>query len=106
MAADMVKQFRTAIFSLLRGLLALLGFRPTAAAKAAPALSAVSAALPVRTVSLPAQRTDACPVRKRALPPTMKQRIRAEAHGTSPAVRRPSGAAPADAAPDGVPAAD
>src|SRR5690606_41959694 len=36
----------------------------------------------------------------RSLPPTMKQRVRAEAHGTSPACRQPpfagSAAAPAD----------
>ncbi|WP_254792800.1 DUF6344 domain-containing protein [Streptomyces sp. CC77] len=92
MAAVMVKQFRTAIVSLLRVLLALFGLRPSLAAD-----NRTGAAAPVRP-SVPAQRAVEAggaagrglgAVRARALPPTMKQRIRAEAHGASPAVRRP-----------------
>ncbi|MEU7567587.1 DUF6344 domain-containing protein [Streptomyces fradiae] len=50
--------------------------------------------------------------RDRALPPTIKQRIRAEAHGASPAVRRPAAAGalaachPGDPADPAAPAAD
>ncbi|OII60752.1 hypothetical protein BJP40_07695 [Streptomyces sp. CC53] len=92
MAAVMVKQFRTAIVSLLRVLLALFGLRPSLAAD-----GRTGAAAPVRP-AVPAQRAVEAggaagrglgAVRARALPPTMKQRIRAEAHGASPAVRRP-----------------
>ncbi|WP_236241683.1 DUF6344 domain-containing protein [Streptomyces sp. CC228A] len=92
MAAVMVKQFRTAIVSLLRALLALFGLRPSPAAggrtavAAAPARPAVPAQRAVQTGG--AAGRDCGAVRAGALPPTMKQRIRAEAHGASPAVRR------------------
>lgn len=100
MAAGKVKQFWTAIVSFFCGLLA--SFRPAApAANRRPGAGAEAAA--ARTArtgapALPPQRTAAAPgvgagrgrraPRERALPPTIKQRIHAEAHGTSPAVRR------------------
>ncbi|MDT9681930.1 DUF6344 domain-containing protein [Streptomyces sp. TRM76323] len=99
MAAGKVKQFWTAIVSFFCGLLA--SFRPAApVAHRRPGAGAETAARTARTaaVALPPQRTAAAPgigagrgrraPRARALPPTIKQRIHAEAHGTSPAVRR------------------
>ncbi|MFJ8695168.1 DUF6344 domain-containing protein [Streptomyces roseolilacinus] len=110
MAAGKVKQFWTAIVSFFCELLASLR-------SAAPVADRYPDAAATRTaltgaVSLPAQRTAAVPAtgagcgagrrgrvpRERALPPTIKQRIRAEAHGASPAVRRLPAA--------GVPVAD
>ncbi|MFJ7997009.1 DUF6344 domain-containing protein [Streptomyces sp. NPDC096310] len=65
---------------------------PAAAHRAAVALPAAGAAVPR---ALP---------RARSLPPTIKQRIRAEAHGSSPSVRHlPALALPDD---DGAHAAD
>ncbi|MFJ6993016.1 DUF6344 domain-containing protein [Streptomyces sp. NPDC003090] len=115
MAADKVKQFWTAIVSFFCGVLAAL--RPAAPVRvrragtgfdAAPHATATAPATSTsrglaRAVGLPAQRsaTAAEPAagrcgsgwgrrtpRERALPPTIKQRIHAEAHGASPAVRR------------------
>ncbi|MFJ9826881.1 DUF6344 domain-containing protein [Streptomyces sp. NPDC101160] len=102
------KQFWTALVSVLFALLASLGLATPATAAAQPALAqgeepalagaaATAAARPA--VSVPAQRShDWHQAQGRALPPTMKQRIRAEAHGSSPAVRH----LPADAAAEGV----
>ncbi|WP_333768017.1 DUF6344 domain-containing protein [Streptomyces sp. IBSBF 2435] len=56
--------------------------------------------IPAGRVLLPAQRSSE---RGRSLPPTMKQRIRAEAHGTSPSAR--SVAASMDGLGDAVAAA-
>lgn len=106
MAVGKVKQFWTAIISFFCELLA--SFRPAApVADRCPGAAATRTAL-TGAVSLPAQRTAAVPAtgagrrgrvpRERALPPTIKQRIRAEAHGASPAVRRLPAA--------GVPVAD
>ncbi|MCP9987353.1 DUF6344 domain-containing protein [Streptomyces sudanensis] len=110
MAAGRVTQFWTAIVSFLRGILALIG--PVAPAAGRPGAPAARTGL--RAAALPAQRTAAVPAAgarcgagrgrpagERALPPTIKQRIRAEAHGASPAVRRlPAVGAPAAERPE------
>ncbi|MEE1754382.1 DUF6344 domain-containing protein [Streptomyces sp. SP18CS02] len=95
MAAVKVKQFWTAFISALFALLASVGpksavasarrplAQPPVARREEPAVAAVRAAGPV-----PAQAAHGTRVRERSLPPTIKQRIRAEAHGSSPAVRR------------------
>ncbi|MEU8618256.1 DUF6344 domain-containing protein [Streptomyces sp. NPDC048623] len=99
MATAKVKQFWTAFVSVLFALLASLGLAtPAGAATAQPALAqgdepALAGGAEARAeraaVPLPAQRT--APhwhlAQGRALPPTIKQRIGAEAHGSSPAVR-------------------
>ncbi|MFF0751222.1 DUF6344 domain-containing protein [Streptomyces sp. NPDC004267] len=91
------KQCWTAFVSVLFALLASLGLATPAAAAAQPALTqgeepaltgaaATAAARPA--VPVPAQRSHEWRrAQGRALPPTMKQRIGAEAHGSSPAVR-------------------
>ncbi|MER8042772.1 DUF6344 domain-containing protein [Streptomyces sp. NPDC094032] len=98
MATAKVKQFWTAFISVLFALLASLGLASPATAAQQPALqqgeepavaggaAAASAARPA--VSVPAQRSHQWrTARGNALPPTIKQRIGAEAHGSSPAVR-------------------
>ncbi|MFG3496104.1 DUF6344 domain-containing protein [Streptomyces sp. NPDC047928] len=68
---------------------------PSAAVRAGQALRVVQTAQAVGGA-----------VRERALPPTIKQRIRAEAHGASPSVRHmPTLAAPVDTPADREPAA-
>ncbi len=52
-------------------------------APAAPEAGRIFVPAPRRYVALPP-----APPRKRSLPPTIKQRISAEAHGSSPSVRR------------------
>ncbi|MEV7277112.1 DUF6344 domain-containing protein [Streptomyces sp. NPDC093111] len=97
MATAKVKQFWTAFISVLFALLASLGLAGTATAAQQPALqqgeepavaggAGTVAARPA--VSVPAQRSHQWRTPQgRALPPTIKQRIGAEAHGSSPAVR-------------------
>ncbi|MGW1883453.1 DUF6344 domain-containing protein [Streptomyces sp. NPDC001970] len=94
MAAVKVKKLWTAFISLLIALLAPLGFAPSASAAPQPAgrqperpsaqdrprTAATENGKQVRVVR-PRQPRD------RSLPPTIKQRIRAEAHGASPSVR-------------------
>ncbi|MEV6330377.1 DUF6344 domain-containing protein [Streptomyces sp. NPDC051909] len=99
MATAKVKQFWTAFVSVLVALFASLGLAtPATAATAHPALAqgdepapagAAEARAERAAVPLPAQRTAAHwhLAQGRALPPTIKQRIGAEAHGSSPAVR-------------------
>lgn len=96
MAAVKVEQFWTAIVSLLRTFLSFLGFRATTERTSVPVSAPVAA--PPRP-RVPVQRTALAVVRERALPPTIEQRIRAEAHGTSPSVRCLPGAPAAPAAP-------
>ncbi|MFB7515614.1 DUF6344 domain-containing protein [Streptomyces sp. NPDC056144] len=118
MATAKVKQFWTAFVSVLFALLASVGLAsPAAAAGRQPAVrqpeetagtTAVTAAAAVappvkqRAAALvPAQRTHHLPIAgDRSLPPTIKQRIGAEAHGSSPSVRqrRAAGAAESDPA--------
>ncbi|MEU7281380.1 DUF6344 domain-containing protein [Streptomyces sp. NPDC045431] len=96
-----VRTLISPLIALLTALLGALGFGPGTAAKAAktaPALPAASASASLSASAVvPVQRA-ASPVRvrPRALPPTIKQRIRAEAHGSSPSVRRLPAAAPAE----------
>lgn len=86
----------TAVVAALVALLASLGF----GSKAAPA-AAASALVPSRpaaaVVRRPARpmgrRTWRAMMRGGSLPPTIKQRIRAEAHGKAPSVRRSTTAA-------------
>ncbi|GAA2792008.1 DUF6344 domain-containing protein [Streptomyces showdoensis] len=98
MATAKVKQFWTAFISVLFALLASLGLASPATAAQQPALQqgeepavaggagTATAARPA--VSVPAQRSHQWRTTQgRALPPTIKQRIGAEAHGSSPAVR-------------------
>ncbi|MBK6033440.1 DUF6344 domain-containing protein, partial [Streptomyces sp. MBT59] len=87
------KNLWTAFITAFFALLASLGLA-TAAASTANATNA--AAQPSTTTHEHTGATAATPIapsvrwtlpRDRALPPTMKQRIRAEAHGSSPATR-------------------
>ncbi|MFI9113391.1 DUF6344 domain-containing protein [Streptomyces venezuelae] len=103
MATAKVKQFWTAFISVLFALLASVGLTSTAAAANQPAVQqpeepAVPAAASAPAVgeraalaSVPAQRAHRWPLAgDRSLPPTIKQRIAAEAHGSSPASRHRS----------------
>ncbi|MER7954253.1 DUF6344 domain-containing protein [Streptomyces sp. NPDC096030] len=108
MATAKVKQFWTAFISVLFALLASVGLASTAAAAAqAPAVqqpeepgTAGSATGGRTTVAVPAQRSayQWPTVRERSLPPTIKQRIRAEAHNASPSVRHLRADSPAETA--------
>ncbi len=71
--------FLTALRTAFQRILAFLGLATPSREPYFPAV-VPSCASPVR---LPAQRSGS-----RSLPPTIKQRIRAEAHGSSPSVRR------------------
>ncbi|MEU2233208.1 DUF6344 domain-containing protein [Streptomyces vietnamensis] len=102
MATARVKQFWTAFISVLFALLASVGLANTAAAAGQPAVqqpeepaAPAAATAPVAgeraLVSVPAQRAHRWPlVGDRSLPPTIKQRIAAEAHGSSPSARQRS----------------
>ncbi|MET9932775.1 MULTISPECIES: DUF6344 domain-containing protein [unclassified Streptomyces] len=106
MATAKVKQFWAAFISVLFALLASVGLAGTAAAAQQPAVrqpeepaapAAATAAVTVAgeraSASVPAQRAHRWPIAgDRSLPPTIKQRIAAEAHGSSPAARRRSSA--------------
>ncbi|MER8094404.1 DUF6344 domain-containing protein [Streptomyces goshikiensis] len=98
----------TTVLAALVALFALLGFaRKTAPAAASAAGVPVAAAVPataaVRRPVMMARRTWRAMMRGGSLPPTIKQRIRAEAHGKTPSVRRSTTAAAALS--DGAPAA-
>ncbi|MEV8586842.1 DUF6344 domain-containing protein [Streptomyces sp. NPDC051180] len=104
MATAKVKQFWTAFISVLFALLASVGLASTASAAQQPAVQqpeepAGTAAAPASAAatgerglaSVPAQRAHHRPLAgDRSLPPTIKQRIAAEAHGSSPAARQRS----------------
>ncbi|MER5306931.1 DUF6344 domain-containing protein [Streptomyces sp. NPDC002773] len=102
MATAKVKQFWTAFISVLFALLASVGLAGTAAATQQPAVqqpeepAGPAAAAPVAReraalASVPAQRAHRWTLAgDRSLPPTIKQRIAAEAHGSSPATRQRS----------------
>ncbi|MFD8207126.1 DUF6344 domain-containing protein [Streptomyces sp. NPDC059695] len=105
MATAKVKQFWTAFISVLFALLASVGLANTAAAAGQPAVqqpeepAAPAAARAAVTAgeralaSVPAPRTHRWPLAgERSLPPTIKQRIAAEAHGSSPSSRQRSSA--------------
>ncbi|MEU8529954.1 MULTISPECIES: DUF6344 domain-containing protein [Streptomyces] len=92
MAAVKVKQFWTAFISVLVALLGALGLATPASAAQQPAVSrpeepAADAAAARVLATVPAQANRRSPARDRSLPPTIKQRIRAEAHGATPSVR-------------------
>ncbi|WNI16568.1 DUF6344 domain-containing protein [Actinacidiphila sp. ITFR-21] len=91
-AAVEARTFWSALLGVLLKCIAALGFTTPAARRTARgpvALPAATTATDVRLPRIPAPR--GCePVRRRrerTLPPTMKQRIRAEAHGSSPSAR-------------------
>lgn len=105
MATAKVKQFWAAFISVLFALLASVGLTGTAAAAQQPAVqqpeepaasatastSAAAGAGERASASVPAQRAHRWPLAgARSLPPTIKQRIAAEAHGSSPAARQRS----------------
>ncbi|WP_030761293.1 DUF6344 domain-containing protein [Streptomyces griseus] len=105
MATAKVKQFWTAFISVLFALLASVGLATPAAARGqAPVTqpeepAATTAAAPVaaeRAATVVAQRRAEpwYPAAQGSLPPTIKQRIGAEAHGSSPSVRHSRAAAP------------
>ncbi|MEU9003431.1 DUF6344 domain-containing protein [Streptomyces sp. NPDC048551] len=77
----------TTVLAAVVALLAALGF----GGKAAPVAASASVATPmvpaVRRPAPVARRTWRAMMRGGSLPPTIKQRIRAEAHGKSPSVR-------------------
>ncbi|MFJ4775106.1 DUF6344 domain-containing protein [Streptomyces sp. NPDC088762] len=93
----------TSVLTALVALLAALGLgRKAAPAATSPAASGVPAS-PSAAVCRPAfaaRRTWRAMMRGGSLPPTIKQRIRAEAHGKSPSVRRSTTAASMGAGPD------
>ncbi|MEU8461895.1 DUF6344 domain-containing protein [Streptomyces sp. NPDC029003] len=82
-----VSSIWTTVLAALVALLAALGF----GGKAAPVAASASVATPmvpaVRRPAPVARRTWRAMMRGGSLPPTIKQRIRAEAHGKSPSVR-------------------
>ncbi|MFI5637555.1 DUF6344 domain-containing protein [Streptomyces goshikiensis] len=102
----------TTVLAALVALFALLGFArktaPAAASAAGVPVPVASSAVPatgaVRRPVMMARRTWRAMMRGGSLPPTIKQRIRAEAHGKTPSVRRSTTAAAAlsDGAPAGA----
>jgi hypothetical protein len=101
-----VMKLWTAIVTAFLALCTALGLITTTAATATAAPQPEAA--PKSTARVPAQTTSSwLRVHARSLPPTMKQRIRAEAHGKTPGCRQhPSADAPALATdPESVPAA-
>ncbi|MEV6955338.1 DUF6344 domain-containing protein [Streptomyces sp. NPDC051183] len=86
----------TTVLAALVALFAGLGFGAKAAPAASPAASVGAAgtvAPAVRRPAVMARRTWRAMMRGGSLPPTIKQRIRAEAHGKTPSVRRSTTAA-------------
>ncbi|MCX5196353.1 DUF6344 domain-containing protein [Streptomyces sp. NBC_00249] len=81
------------VLAALVALLAALGLGGKAAPAAAAAPVAGPAVPAVRRPVAVARRTWRAMMRGGSLPPTIKQRIRAEAHGKSPSVRRSTTAA-------------
>ncbi|MEU2389173.1 DUF6344 domain-containing protein [Streptomyces sp. NPDC007369] len=87
----------TVVVTVLAALLSALGLRGKAAAPAVCAGEAPSSCRSVEVCRPAAPRGRRAVVRNGALPPTIKQRIRAEAHGRTPSVRCSAAAAPARA---------
>jgi hypothetical protein len=81
MAATKVTKIWTAFITVLVKFFASLGFTASAAAAQNPDTTGK------RTTPF-APTPSATPLLERSLPPTMKQRIRAEAHGASPSSRQ------------------
>ncbi|MFI6804553.1 DUF6344 domain-containing protein [Streptomyces luteogriseus] len=93
MARNKVMKVWTAIVTAFVALCTTLGLVTTAAAAAVPQTEQKSnsngASIPQQRTAAPATFPWSSP---RALPPTMKQRIRAEAHGKTPRCRHRSSA--------------
>ena len=105
MSAFKVKSLWTAFVTAFFAVLASLGLMSTTAAAAQPAATVqVYTGATAATATTPSVRWTL--PRDRALPPTMKQRIRAEAHGSSPANRHLSAHAAAATGLDGDVATD
>ncbi|MEU9162967.1 DUF6344 domain-containing protein [Streptomyces sp. NPDC048424] len=85
----------TSVLTVLVAFLSSLGLGGKAALAAAPAVEvpAPAAVVPVARPAVAARRTWRAMMRGGSLPPTIKQRIRAEAHGKTPSVRRSTTAA-------------
>ncbi|MFF4758848.1 DUF6344 domain-containing protein [Streptomyces sp. NPDC001292] len=101
-----VMKLWTAIVTAFLALCTALGLITPTAASAAAAAPRPKAA-PKRTAPVPAQTTSSLSSpHTRSLPPTMKQRIRAEAHGRTPGCRHrpPTDAFSLAAAPRCLPA--
>jgi hypothetical protein len=88
MARNKVMKLWTAVVNAFLALCTALGFTTRTAAAAVPQTQpARNTGTPVAHVPLPGPRANGSWTRVRSLPPTMKQRIRAEAHGASPTCR-------------------
>lgn len=84
----------TSFLSALRALLGALGLVGKAAPAGAEPAAVATPSAPVARQTVPvARRTWRAMMRGGSRPPTIKQRIRAEAHGKSPSVRRSATAA-------------
>ncbi|MCX4526737.1 MULTISPECIES: DUF6344 domain-containing protein [unclassified Streptomyces] len=106
MAHRSITSIWTTVLAALVALLAVLGLTAKAAPAAAADVtgSAAPATAAVRRPVMMARRTWRAMMRGGSLPPTIKQRIRAEAHGKTPSVRRSTTAAALAAeAPVGTP---
>ncbi|MEU9230905.1 DUF6344 domain-containing protein [Streptomyces subrutilus] len=92
----------TPVLAALVALLTFLGLGGKAAPAAASAPAPADGAAPagVRRPVLAPRRTWRAMMRGGSLPPTIKQRIRAEAHGKTPSVRRSTTAAAMGAGPE------
>ncbi|WP_405679501.1 DUF6344 domain-containing protein [Streptomyces sp. NBC_00868] len=83
----------TSVLAALVAVLSSLGLAGKAAPAAASAAAPAGPAAVVRRPAFTARRTWRAMMRGGSLPPTIKQRIRAEAHGKTPSVRRSTTAA-------------
>ncbi|MFE3513897.1 DUF6344 domain-containing protein [Streptomyces sp. NPDC059166] len=87
MSTFRVKSIWTAFVTAFFALLATMGFATAQATAAEPTVTNHEHTSVTPATSTPPSVRWTLP-RDRALPPTMKQRIRAEAHGSSPATRQ------------------
>lgn len=117
MAALKVKKLWTVFITAFFAVLASLGFSTPAAAAGTAVQQPAEQPVPERPVPAPAaeaagiaEAAEAAPVRAtvpraagasrdRSLPPTIRQRITAEAHGSSPSVRHLPAGTPSEANP-------
>ncbi|MFJ7590717.1 DUF6344 domain-containing protein [Streptomyces sp. NPDC097617] len=91
----------TSVLAALVALLSCVGLagKSAPASVSAPVAAGPAAATAVRRPAVAARRTWRAVMRGGSLPPTIKQRIRAEAHGKTPSVRRSTTAAAMGAGP-------
>ncbi|MDT0436905.1 MULTISPECIES: DUF6344 domain-containing protein [Streptomyces] len=99
MAQNQVMKLWTAIVTAFLALCTTLGLITTTAAAAVPPTEQPRNSAP-RTTTVPAPPPWSSWSTAKSLPPTMKQRIRAEAHGNSPGCRQRPLAETAAAEPD------